>query len=100
MSQYRWLRYRTLHSHGPSAWEWQEREIKDGEKVCPSMERAIAKELNYRLTTGSEHWRGVEVEFADPPREVLKRELKWAHGKRDRAHAKAQRIRAMLKATA
>lgn len=35
-------------------------------------------ELNDELSTHSEHWRGIEADFEDPPRDVLVKEIKYA----------------------
>lgn len=67
---YKWVRFRTLHAHGPGQWKWKEMEVDLLMKPKEQIQECL-EELNDEYTTHSDKWRGVEGDFIDPPADVL-----------------------------
>ena len=74
---YYWVKYRTRHSSGPSNWHYQEFE-RDPSLTPKKQLYEIMETLNDDLSTGSEHWRGIEAEFENPPADVLRNSIRYA----------------------
>lgn len=71
-SRYVWIKFRTLHSSGPSQWEYREFAFEPEVSDEVNLKEAL-NEIGEERCTYSEHWRGVEGEIENPPVEYLKR---------------------------
>lgn len=71
-----WIKYRTMHSSGPSGWKHREVSLPENE-VSETSEafKDLMESLNDELSTHSEHWRGVEVAIENPPVEWLEKHI-------------------------
>lgn len=76
--EYKWVKYRTRHSSGPSRWDYREMPIWGDDTRLERQLESFLRDLDYELNTDSEHWRGVEGLFEDPPAEVIERAIKAA----------------------
>ncbi len=75
MKDYIWIKCRTLHSSGPSAWRYKEVVTdydKDDEKSMEDFLDYQAELWAEEYNTHSEHFRGAEAEFETPCNEYLK----------------------------
>lgn len=62
----RWLKYRTRLSSGPGQWCYRQVDI-EGYVSEEAALKDFVSDLNYELSTDSEHWRGVEGVFVHSP---------------------------------
>lgn len=85
MTEYKeiWARIRTKHSSGLGDWEFREfavpaNLVKKSRRLELNawFKENIAAELDYELNTHSEHWRGIDWEFVDPPRRLIENRIK------------------------
>lgn len=98
MTEYRWLRYRTLHASGPGQWQFFECEFDEPILLNPAELLAHALEvINDQENTNSEGWRGVEGDFVDhPPRSVLRAKIAAIENSIDALHKTCERSRAIF----
>lgn len=105
MTEYKnvWVRIRTLHSSGPSSWEF--REVAVPANLTKKNRRAEldewfkeneAQEIEYQLSTHSEHWRGIEWDWAPIPRHRLANRIKNLKQKLKDLRAQIKRYEADL----
>lgn len=93
-----WVKYRTKHSSGAGSWDYREYDIPDDKQTLEERESYFRTwysiELEDALSTHSEHWRGIEWIFENPPISFLtkyidiqKREVQYANQAIERAEA-------------
>ena len=87
-----WFKWRQNSSASYGKWEY----------VCWCGQLTIEQFKEYLQSTGqldtwSEHYRGVDVEIVDPPREVIQKELQNAELALVSAQNKCAALRAILK---
>lgn len=76
---YRWIKWRTRHSAGRSAWRWEEWPLNSVNTLEKQLQDAL-EFLEGEHTTRSEHWRGVEGDWDDVvPAEVLRSRIERAN---------------------
>lgn len=71
-SRYVWIKFRTMHSSGPSQWEYLEVAFEPEVPDEVNLKEAL-NEIGEARCTYSEHWRGVQGEIENPPVEYLEK---------------------------
>ena len=80
---FKWVRIRTRHASGDGPWEF--REVSVPAKLAKPSRRAeldvwfrdeMAPEINDELSTQSEHWRGIDWDWAPLPRHFMEGRIK------------------------
>lgn len=73
LGPYSWIKFRTMHAHGYG--DWRFRKIHHSERESEELLMSVLEELNDELNTYGEGWRGVEGEWANPPRSTFVNQL-------------------------
>lgn len=75
MIEYKWVKFRTKHAAGPSEWDYIEAPF-DASVSFDDQFESFLEDLEYRYSSHSEYWRGVEAFVVESvPEKFLKDEL-------------------------
>lgn len=94
---YRWVKYRTRHSSGPGQWQYVEVGVDPKRSDEENLKDAL-EQINDSENTWSEHWRGVEGDFENPPKAYLERHLAHLASKIQETMDEMQRTTALIEA--
>jgi len=95
VSHFVWVKFRSKHSSGPGQWHWEEVEF---DTPNPTEKQLVSwlEEKDYEWNTGSEHWRGMEGFFEEPPLKEAEKNVVYAASDILRAQARLERGKALL----